>query len=217
MAKITISKQNTKLGKIPSFSLPTISTCPGATSWCSKACYAAKVERIYKNAKKSYEENYKATEEASFVDQMDIVIKKLLAKNILTMRLHVSGDIFSIKYVYDLIKIAKNNPTMKFYSYTRSWRLSNFLPHLEILRSQPNVELFASLDDEILALKILPPNTWRVSYVGLHDINMFSSLVSRQTIICPNQVHKKMLCDTCKFCFNDKLKTTTRSVYFIQH
>jgi hypothetical protein len=148
---------------------------------------------------------------------MDIEIKKLLKKNITTFRLHVSGDISTIKYMYDLLTIVKANPEMRFYSYTRSWRVPGFLPHLEIFRNQPNVELFASLDDEILALNEWPPKEWRVAYVGDKDINTFMSLSNRQTIACPQQKNSKFTCDKCKFCFNEKLEKTTKSVYFIKH
>ena len=212
-----ISPKNTKLGKIPSFSLPAILSCPGKTEWCSKACYAAKIERIYNNAAKAYSDNFAISNSLEFVELMNIEIAKLTKKGINTFRFHVSGDISTIKYMYDLLSIVKANPTMRFYAYTKSWRVPGFLPHLEIFRSQPNVELFASLDDEILALNEWPPNEWRVAYVGDKDINTFMSFSNKQTIACPQQKNSKFTCDKCKFCFNKILEKTTKSVYFIKH
>ncbi|MCI4436238.1 MAG: hypothetical protein JHC33_05435, partial [Ignisphaera sp.] len=110
-----ISMSNTKIGKIPSFSISAIDSCPGATTWCSKACYAVKIETIYKTAAKSYEDNFNIAKSSEFVSSMDIEIKKLLKKNITTFRLHVSGDFYDVRYIYNWIKLAKANPTMTFF------------------------------------------------------------------------------------------------------
>ena len=54
--KVSISKGNSKMGAIPSVSLPPIITCP-ANAPCAKKCYAAKLARIYPSVRKSYENN----------------------------------------------------------------------------------------------------------------------------------------------------------------
>ena len=54
--QISISHGNSKMGAIPSVSLPACITCnPSAP--CFKKCYAAKLERIYKNTRNAYARN----------------------------------------------------------------------------------------------------------------------------------------------------------------
>jgi hypothetical protein len=189
-----ISMSNTKIGKIPSFSISAIDSCPGATTWCSKACYAVKVERIYKGAAKSYEDNFNIAKSPEFVSLMDIEIKKLLKKNITTFRLHVSGDFYDVRYIYNWIKLAKANPTMTFFGYTHSWGVSNLLPHIGIFRALPNVVLFASVDPSSTKT---PPKHWRVAYAGPKNLNVYPKMID-----CLEQAGKIKDCAACKICFN---------------
>ena len=54
--KVSISKGNSKMGDIPSVSLPPCTTCnPEAP--CFKKCYAVKIQRLYKTVKTAYENN----------------------------------------------------------------------------------------------------------------------------------------------------------------
>ena len=55
---ISVSKGNTKMGAIPSISLPPIVTCSNrAIGTCSKKCYACKICRYSKEAKAAYSRN----------------------------------------------------------------------------------------------------------------------------------------------------------------
>ena len=49
--RVKISKGNTKLGKIPSFSTSSLKTCTNKTEWCEKHCYAHRSEVQYPNVK----------------------------------------------------------------------------------------------------------------------------------------------------------------------
>ena len=213
-----ISKSNTKLGKIASFSLPSITTCPGATAECKLACYAAKVERIYKNAAKSYEHNLTLLESPTFVEDFKTEILALTSKKNASkvFRWHVSGDILNIKYLYNMKTIMESFPDVTFYAYTRNWFLPNWEAHLKEVRKLSNFTLIASIDDSHIAAGILPDNTYRVAYFGSHTIQQVSTLLNRNVVMCPNQI-TDTLCDKCKFCFNPKLNNTTRSVYFKKH
>lgn len=220
---VTISPNNTKLGNIPSFSTPSIASCPARTALCSKMCYAQKVERIYKAVGQSYDRNFQATDDVDFVAQMVSALTKLASKKkkpMTTFRWHVSGDISSVKYLYDMIKVMQALPNITFYAYTRNWTLKNWMSHLETLRQLPNFTLFASLDDEHIQLNLVPPSDWRIAYVGeksLDEINNYLNL-NKKIIVCPNQKHNsKVLCDGCSYCFNPKFKGSNRAVYFIKH
>lgn len=204
---VTISMANTKLGKIPSFSLPSITTCPGATSWCVKACYAQRLERQYKNVNKSYEMNLDtALNNKDFVLIMNTEISKLVNKGITTFRWHVSGDWVSCKYIYDWVNIVKSNPTMTFYGYTRSWCVPNLLPHLENLKKLSNVVLFASTD--VTTTETVPLG-WREAFAGDVMPNNKPKMIT-----CLEQAGKLDSCDKCKLCFNNK---STVNIYFKTH
>ena len=203
---IIISPSNTKLGKIPSFSLPAITSCPGKTVWCSKLCYADKVSRIYKNAAKSYETNLIATSTSTFVSDMNVELGNLTKKGVKVFRWHVSGDMKDCKYIYDWVNIVKANPSMTFFGYTRSWSIPNLLPHLEVLRCLPNVILFASTDISTIGTI---PSGWREAYAS--DTMPTNK---PKMIFCLEQAGKLDTCDKCKICFN---QSSTINIYFKTH
>jgi hypothetical protein len=220
--KVIVSPKNTKLGNIPSFSLPSITSCPGATKECKKVCYAAKIERVYKNAAKAYEINMNAINDKNFIVSLAEEITKLVTKKKnapTTFRWHVSGDIKDIKYLNSMQQVMTKFPEVTFYAYTRNWSLPNWGPHLDSIKKLSNFTLFASVDDEHINNGILPGNEWRIAYFGSKTQQEIAMLTNKKTITCPNQVNKTktILCDTCQYCFNPKLMNTTQSVYFIRH
>lgn len=220
IVQVRISAKNSKLGNIPSFSLPSISACPGATSECKKICYAAKIERIYKNAAKAYEINMAAIDDPAFVPTLAAEITNLVKKKHTdTFRWNVSGDITNIKYLLNMKQIMMHFPNITFYAYTRNWALPNWIPHLENIKKLANFTLLASMDDEHLTKNMFPPPEWRIAYVGNKTVSEFAALVNKKVIVCPNQANKTkaILCDKCNYCFNPKLLATTNSVYFIKH
>lgn len=203
---IIISHSNTKLGKIPSFSLPAITSCPGRTTWCSNKCYADKIARIYKNAAKSYEINFNATRSnKDFVLLMNSELNILSKKGCNTFRFHVSGDFYDVAYIHDWINIVKSNPAIMFYGYTRTWSIPNMLPHLEALRCLPNVILFASTDSSTFGNA---PIGWREAYAGNAKLN------GKKMITCLEQAGKVPTCDKCRLCFNFK---STLNIHFKPH
>lgn len=89
-------------------------TCPMADE-CVAFCYAKKGAYIWKNVKPAFERRYE-------LSKTDKFIKKLNAEIVLKepdyIRVHDSGDYYSKKYLNKWIEIAKDNPDVKFYSYT---------------------------------------------------------------------------------------------------
>jgi hypothetical protein len=66
---ITISPGNTKLGKLPSFSLPAGSTCPGKSEFC-QGCYAQKGFFQMPRLQSTYAQNLEVSQGDTFVDAM---------------------------------------------------------------------------------------------------------------------------------------------------
>ena len=118
---VSISKGNSKLGAIPSVSLPACITCnPSAP--CFKACYAAKIERIYKSAKDSYIRNLDIlkTDPASYWVQV-----KAAAMVNRFFRYHVSGDVPNKEYLEQMIKLAQEIPHTNFLAFTKQYNIVN--------------------------------------------------------------------------------------------
>ncbi|MEM0483225.1 MAG: hypothetical protein QW434_00775 [Pyrobaculum sp.] len=110
---------NRKMGEIPFFSLPPVVTCPGATEFCYKWCYA-----VYEIA------NWRAhvREAASYLlslreDFPDVINKYLTHLPHGVVRLHVSGDFYDGKYLEKWAEIARRNPNRIFYTYTKSFHI----------------------------------------------------------------------------------------------
>ena len=55
MGTVKISKGNSKLGAIPSVSLPSIKTCRNCA--CQEKCYAQKLERLRPAVRNAYQHN----------------------------------------------------------------------------------------------------------------------------------------------------------------
>lgn len=87
--KITISCGNSKMGKIPSVSLPSGLTCNNKAP-CYKLCYAHKIERIRKVVKDSYQRNFDVWD-----NNPDEYWRQVEGAMMMTtfFRFHVSGDI----------------------------------------------------------------------------------------------------------------------------
>ena len=118
--KKTSKENNTK---IFNFSIPAYKTkagkitCPFAKD-CIKYCYAQKGNyKRFPIIQQLMEKKYNITKQDNFVDLMSTEIKKKKAKYI---RIHDSGDFYSVKYLNKWIQIAKDNKDVIFYAYTKS-------------------------------------------------------------------------------------------------
>ena len=118
---VSISKGNSKMGAIPSVSLPACITCnPNAP--CFKLCYAAKITRLYKTVKTAYENNLNILTEnpGAYWDQV-----KQGAAMARYFRYHVSGDIPNIEYFKQMIKLAEELPKTSFLAFTKQYNIVN--------------------------------------------------------------------------------------------
>ena len=89
-------------------------TCPMADG-CIKFCYAKKGAYIWSNVKPAFENRYELSKTNYFVNAMNNEIRK---KKPDYVRVHDSGDYYSTAYLKKWIKIANDNPDVRFYSYT---------------------------------------------------------------------------------------------------
>ena len=109
--------------KIFNFSIPAYKTksgkltCPFADS-CVKYCYAQKGNYVrFPKIQELMEEKYEITKQYNFNTLINEEIKKKRATHI---RIHDSGDFYSIKYLRKWLLIAEYNKEVIFYAYTKS-------------------------------------------------------------------------------------------------
>ena len=107
-------------------------TCPFAKD-CKKYCFAKKGHYVMGAAKRAYERRFRLTKSFYFVDIMTAAIAFTRPDYV---RIHDSGDFYSLGYINNWIEIMSRFPEVKFYAYTKSFmwfkytnidKLSNFV------------------------------------------------------------------------------------------
>lgn len=103
---------------IVTFSLPAVITCHGADK-CLKAGYCHAGNYNFKSNKDKQASNYIISQSAQFVD---MVCRELADKWTFTqyVRIHPTGDFYSMDYLKKWVTIAIRNPSITFYAYTKS-------------------------------------------------------------------------------------------------
>jgi hypothetical protein len=122
MKTLHISAGNSKMGAIPSFSLPAGMTCAGgAGAPCFKDCYARRLQTARPNVLKAYCENLTLVESdpewcRSFLNWW------LDNPNAPRMfRIHVSGDFFSRDYWLLWLDVIRKHPDTRFMAFTKQF------------------------------------------------------------------------------------------------
>lgn len=90
-------------------------TCPNAAA-CIVGCYAKSGAYLFSNVAKVFEQRLKLSQSANFVSIMNAEIKR---RNVEQVRIHDSGDFYSVEYLHKWIEIMQANPQTNFYSYTK--------------------------------------------------------------------------------------------------
>jgi hypothetical protein len=184
---ISLGEGNTKVRDVFTFSLPSKTTCPGASSWCLTHCYAARYETIRPSCQTAYQNNLSLVRDIPRFTHTMIGILPRIMRN---FRLHVSGDFDSALYVTAWQQICRAFPQTRFWGYTRSWVVPEMREALERLRDLPNMQLIASTD----ATMPLPPEGWRVAFV-LTDPRA-------RGMFCNSQAGEEDSCLACGYCFD---------------
>lgn len=119
--KISISPGNSKMGFIPSVSLPPIITCAKDCK-CANKCYAAKLCRIYRNVKNAYQRNYDIllNNDLEYWHQVNKAVKATKY-----FRFHVSGDIVDQHYFNWMVVTAEQNANTTILAFTKQYDIVN--------------------------------------------------------------------------------------------
>jgi len=150
------------------FNLPAPETCRGQTLFCTggklqsqlvpdvsmeipRLCYAQRGQFVFPSVKASHVERLTASRRRDFVARMTVQIheRRQRARNPrrwAAVRLHSSGDFYSVTYAWKWYEIAVSCPDQEFYVYTRTWRLPHFSEVLSALDSLTNFHVWWSTD-----------------------------------------------------------------------
>lgn len=201
------SKPNRKTDE-PSFSLPAIMTCQGATKACVSVCYAS-YGNFNTDTAGMYWRNYLALLKScptEWADLLEVTVLQVLPRRRGNFRIHVAGDFFEQTYVDAWCEVARRFPRAQFWAYTRAF-------HLDFSGRPTNVALYASTDHDNAdqAFLFSAREGCKLAYMGL-DVAENSP---RPWFQCPGpgQLKKVGSCAACELCIYGR----GRDVAFAKH
>lgn len=231
--RFLLSRHNEKLGeRVASFSLPAVETCPGRSRGCSgviktgpqskgsRRCYVLALYRRRPALLKGHRRNLAAVADLkAFARRM---IREVRFRQIDAVRVHVAGDFHSAAYCKAWAFVAASLPEVRFFAYTRSWRVRKLRPWLECLAGLPNFALWYSCDGTTGVPEGRPPRV-RLAWMALHagesepwalaeqiaacDLVFMDQPLRRLGLktfggvpVCPQERDPKMNCSRCGFC-----------------
>lgn len=131
MGTVKISPGNSKMGAIPSVSLPTVITCRACE--CNKKCYARKLERLRKNVSDAYAHNLSILQNQPQVYWREVEAAIMMSRY---FRFHVSGDIPDMDYLRNMVDIVSRNKHCHVLCFTKKYELVN--EHIQEHGALPN-------------------------------------------------------------------------------
>lgn len=183
---LNISPENSKMGKVYSFSVLPVYTCD-INAPCKKECYAIRMENYRKNIKNTWMENTRAIQKTT----ADVIVEKLVAfiklHNVKLFRWNVGGD-FRLKGYFEItLAVAKQCPGTKFLAFTKCFEKA-------VYRRPKNYKLVLSVWHEFAPPAHCLDN---VGFAYYDDGNPYFP-IPKDAKTCPDG------CDKCMKCFNIK-------------
>ena len=120
MATISISGGNSKMGSVPSVSLPSVITCRKCE--CQTKCYAKKLERLRPAVRRAYQKNLD-----TLISNPETYWREVEASIMMSrfFRFHVSGDIPDLTYFEHMVEIAERNLHCRILCFTKKFEIVN--------------------------------------------------------------------------------------------
>lgn len=212
-----VVQSNEKLGGSAfHFDLPPVRTCPGRSrgkGGCEEVCYARSGRFVFPQVRERLNWAYTMSKRDDFADLM---VDELYRKGVLLMRWHVAGDLYSPAYCQKVLTVCEASPGIRFWMYTRSWRVEPIASVLWELASLPNVSVWLSAD-ELTGLPPHVPEGVRVAWMQTGDFVDTADLVfaTREVrksgrvnldLVCPTETAEGKragtTCSSCQFCFS---------------
>ena len=202
-----ISQWLTNGRKVYSFDLLSGYSCPFAKDCLAKAvqigntrkvqdgpdmkfrCFSASQEAQYPNVYNLRKKNFDAIRQCDTSDEMAKEINHALPKKAGVIRIHVAGDFFNFKYLLAWCKVAKMNPNVLFYAYTKSLKFwiqadaKNLIPDNLVLTASRGGRLDHLIESENLRSTVVLHSEEEAAKRGLevdHDDSHAANPESRQ-------------------------------------
>jgi hypothetical protein len=121
-------------------------TCPFAGS-CLKLCYAKRGMYRFGNVERALSKRYQASKEDNFVQRITNELAKVKKDRQIYVRIHDSGDFYSPTYFQKWLQIARLNPSVRFYAYTKS---HSFIRGIELPENFDLIFSLGSKNDELI-------------------------------------------------------------------
>jgi hypothetical protein len=150
-----LARGNQKLGqRIHAFNLPAGTGCAGRSRGCS-SCFAQRGRWLFLPVIHTLRRNLRAARSTLFARR---IIKEARVRKVAIVRVHSSGDFYSQRYARKWLRIMRALPRVRFFFYSRSWRVSAIRPVLEEMATLPNVRVWFSADSDTGLPENIPPN-----------------------------------------------------------
>jgi hypothetical protein len=121
-------------------------TCPFAGS-CLKLCYAKRGMYRFGNVERALTKRYEASKQENFVQTITDELAKVKKDKQTYVRIHDSGDFYSPAYFAKWLEIARLNPSVRFYAYTKS---HSFIRGIELPENFDLIFSLGSKNDELI-------------------------------------------------------------------
>lgn len=213
---------NHKLGgrRIWGFSLPSgdPAVCPGMSDTCRAHCYAAALERYRPAAAAAYRRNLALSRGRTFVTRVRAF---LVAHAVAVVRVHVGGDFYSRGYARKWLRIMRRSPRVRFFFYTRSWRVCAIKAVIDQMARLPNCVVWYSCDHDTGVPTEVPPGV-RVAWLSITEgdvppagtdlafrIRRLRRALAQSggTPVCPAEDgvprSRRVTCEVCGRCWHD--------------
>lgn len=196
-AKIKKSSNGEKI--VYNFGIPALKsasgefTCPNASK-CAIGCYAKSGAYLFSNVAKAYEARYQMTLQANFSDLISEELTKIV-KNAKTktvyIRIHDSGDFYSLNYFNKWANVMARFPKVKFYAYTK-------------------------MVSQFKAIKVLPQNFSLIFSYGGKEDNLIDTNLDRHSKVFESlELLQSSNYDNCSV--DDLQVFTTKNVGLVYH
>lgn len=191
--------------------------CVGMTPTCREHCYARRTELYRVTAAARYEDNLRRSRRRDFARHVRAF---LTAHHVRVVRVHTGGEFYSARYAAKWLAVVRRSPRVRFFAYTRAWRVPGIRGVLESLAAEPNCQLWYSVDRDtglpadvpapvrlawmMAALDDFPPGrvglTFRVKSLRRQPLSLVHG-----GPVCPaedgTQRSWPMTCDRCRYCW----------------
>jgi hypothetical protein len=139
--------------------------CVGQSEDCFENCYDRRDDGFRKSKVGRRRENLRASKRRDFVTRMLTLIAFLAVR---LCRVHTGGDFYSAAYAKKWLLVMARSPKVRFWFYTRSWRVPAIARVIEEMSTLPNVRVWYSLDRGTGLPDFVPPRV-RLAYLQVEE------------------------------------------------